>query len=370
MRPFKYGRVVSGVDFCGRKKAIETLTDYINSSQNVVIQGERRIGKTSLIVETAINLKNKRLMKIDLAMLKSSHDLCQRIIKAIFHLESTTGILNRTLKAISHLRPQIGMDPFTNLPTVSFDSTVKMSYKSLEEVFDLIQNLGKKNNLIVFFDEFQDILSMEDSKESIAVLRSKIQYHETITYLFAGSIRNLMDEIFNSHDSPLFKSAIPITLGAIDQKEFFDFIKEKYLTGNRNISVPLFEKIYNFCDGITGDIQQFCDALWDITENGDELEEIHFSDAFNLIFSREHKSYELIINDLTEIQMRCMIGLAKTDGTAPTSSSFLRLTGIQQPGTIKRSIEKLQKRRVIFKYENKYRFINPFFKSWLLSSGL
>jgi len=370
MRPFKYGRVVSGEDFCGRSKIMSELSDYIESAQNVVVQGERRIGKTSLINETVLNMKQKRLLTIDLALIKSSHDLCQRIIKSVIHLESSNSFFSKVIKALAHLRPQIGIDPFTNLPTVSIDSSIKLTQESLEQLLDLIQNINRKNNLVVFFDEFQDILSIPDGGQSMAILRSKIQYHDTITYLFAGSVRNQMDQIFNNPDSPLFKSAIPVTLGAIDEKEFFGFLKKKFLIGKRKIDDTMLNKILNFCDGITGDIQQLCDALWGVSEIGDELGEYHFSEAFKLIFSREQKSYELIVNDLTEIQTRCLIGLAKTDGASPTSAHFLTISGIQQPGTVKRSIEKLQKGNIIFKLDKRYRFVNPFFKSWLLYQWL
>ncbi len=46
MIPFKYGTVVSGEDFCGRKEAIKQLSELLRSHQNVLPQGERRIVKT------------------------------------------------------------------------------------------------------------------------------------------------------------------------------------------------------------------------------------------------------------------------------------------------------------------------------------
>ncbi len=36
MRPFKYGRVVSGNDFCGRRNSIEELRDYISMPHKVL----------------------------------------------------------------------------------------------------------------------------------------------------------------------------------------------------------------------------------------------------------------------------------------------------------------------------------------------
>ena len=55
MIPFKYGSVVSGKDFCGRKDYIKELSKFVVSSQNVLIQGERRIEK----------LKHKIIFKVN-----------------------------------------------------------------------------------------------------------------------------------------------------------------------------------------------------------------------------------------------------------------------------------------------------------------
>ncbi len=63
--------------------------------------------------------------------------------------------------------------------------------------------------LVVVFDELQDILNLKDKKETLAILRSKIQFHTAIPYIFAGSIRNKMDEIFNHPSSAFFKRLFP-----------------------------------------------------------------------------------------------------------------------------------------------------------------
>ena len=57
MNPFKYGQIVKESDFCQRPNLTKKLTNNIKRSQNVYIQGERRIGKSSLICEAVRKLK-------------------------------------------------------------------------------------------------------------------------------------------------------------------------------------------------------------------------------------------------------------------------------------------------------------------------
>ena len=365
MIPFTYGKVVSGDQFCGREDLVRQLTRFIKTPQNVLVQGERRIGKTSLIYETIQRAPDYRPLFVDFMGVKTSHDFCQRIIKAIISLEAKSNLLNRILKQLSSIRPQIGIDPITQLPTITLDPAVRLTPASLEEVFDLILKKKKKRKVVVVFDEFQDILNLTDTEETQAILRSKIQYHDSVPYVFAGSIRKKMDQIFTHPDSPLFKSAIPLTVGPLPQKEFSSFLQQKFALGDRTISEKVIHQIFDITDDICGDIQQLCEALWSVTEDGEQVTDSHLVVGFDLIFSRESKSYELIMAELTHIQQTCLLGLARLGGSAPMSSSFLQGTGISQPSTVKKALEKLLKKRIIFKVDREYRFTNPFFKAWL-----
>ena len=88
MIPFKYGTVVWKDDFCGREEQIKQLKNFIVSSQNVLIYGERRIGKTSLIYETIRRSRGYRSVIIDLMEIKTIYDFCKRMINAILTAQS------------------------------------------------------------------------------------------------------------------------------------------------------------------------------------------------------------------------------------------------------------------------------------------
>jgi len=57
MNPFKYGTIVSGKNFCGRKTLLKQIMGYIESSQYIVILGERRVGKSSAVNEAVLKCK-------------------------------------------------------------------------------------------------------------------------------------------------------------------------------------------------------------------------------------------------------------------------------------------------------------------------
>jgi len=77
MNPFKYGQVVFDKDFCPRPQLEKKFIDYISSGQNVLLEGERRIGKTSLIFEIMRKMKKFLLLYIDIMEIKNADDFCR-----------------------------------------------------------------------------------------------------------------------------------------------------------------------------------------------------------------------------------------------------------------------------------------------------
>ena len=369
MNPFKYGTIVSGKDFCGRRTLLKQLIGYIESAQNIVILGERRVGKSSAVYEAFLKFKKGRLLYVDLLGIKSIDALCRRILRAIVVLEQKTGWFDKIVKTLSYLRPSISVDPITSMPTISFDASFEMKANSIPEVFALIESLGKKRRMIVVFDEFQGILNLEDSLEALAILRSKIQFQSDISYIFVGSIRHKMDEIFTNHDSPFFKSAIPLTVEPLPYGEFSKFLKKKFAMGQRDIAEEVFEKVFEIAHNIPGDIQQLCEVFWEVSSEKEVIGPDKLKNALELIFAREQKSYENYISLLTNIQLRCLMAIAKEGGKSIFSASFMKSTGFTNPSSVRRAITRLIKLNILFESGGEYRFVNPFFRAWLPYKG-
>ncbi len=371
MNPFKYGQIVKGEDFCRRETLEKQLISEIRRAQNLYIQGERRTGKSSLIYETVSRLKKHRLIYIDLLEVKTATDLLKRMIYALWTYEQGVGGLGQVFKKLVHLRPVISVDPVSTLPTLTLDASVPLKPDSLPGILDLITaNHLKTRPLVVVFDEFQDILNLSQAAETLAMLRGKIQFLTEIPFIFAGSVRNRMDHIFSNPDSAFFKSALPIQVGALDRTSFQSFISDKFENGQRFITQEVLNEIFDICCGIPGDIQQMCSALWEVTSHRNTIEHEHVSVALERIFAHESKGYETILKVVSGQQLQLMSGLARFGGKAPTSSVFLQQSGIRQASSVRTALNRLIDLKIVFHYEDEYRFVNPFFRAWLLAKGI
>jgi hypothetical protein len=178
-----------------------------------------------------------------------------------------------------------------------------------------------------------------------------------------------MDEIFTHHDSPFFKSAIPLTVESLPYEEFSEFLRKKFAMGQRKTDDEVLEKVFEIANEIPGDIQQLCEALWEVSSEKQIISLDKLKSALELIFAREQKSYENYISLLTDIQLRCLMAIAKEGGKSVFSASFMKPAGFSNPSSVRRAITRLMKLNILFVSGGEYRFINPFFRAWLPYKG-
>jgi len=365
--PFKYGQIVTGSDYCPRPELIRQLEEHIKSGQNIVVYGERRVGKSSAVYRAAVNSKPQRPLLIDFMGVKSTDALIKRILKALIAQKNKQGTMTSILKKFAAIRPTLSLDPVTSMPALSFDASLEIKAESISEVIELIKELYGDNKVVVVMDEFQDILDLPDPKEAFAIMRASIQYQTNIPYIFVGSIRHKMDSIFIKNDSPFFKSAIPIEVDTIPKNEFSVFIEKKFADGKRNISRESIDQVFEIAGNIPGDVQQLCEALWAVTKERESISSDQIKDAMELIFSRERNAYENYVRLITGMQMKSLVAIASHGGKSIFSIEFMKAAGFNNSSSLRRCINRLIDLNILFDYKGKYRFVNPFFRAWLIA---
>ena len=86
----------------------------------------------------------------------------------------------------------------------------------------------------MIFDEIQRILEYEsDAVER--QLRSIIQRHEAVSYLFLGSRKHLIQKMFLDRSRPLYRSAGHYPLGPIGARHWVPFISKKFRESGKAI---------------------------------------------------------------------------------------------------------------------------------------
>ena len=363
--PFRYGCVVAGEYFCPRPDLERQLREYAESGQNLVIQGERRMGKTSLVKKAISDMKGERLLYIDLYGIRTLSDFCRRVMAGVGGVTEKMPFLKKALALAYRLRPALTIDSNTGAPTITVDARAAAEPDSLGAVMSTVKKLAEDGGLCVVMDEFQDLLKLEDSNKILAEMRGTIQFQPDTPYFYLGSVRNDMIKIFSHYDSPFFKSALPFEVPPINAEEFARFIVSRFKKGGCRIDREAAMAVIAFADGVSGDVQELCDALWSVTEEGATATAEDIPKALSVVFARERNGFESAVADLTPNQLTVLRGLAEMESVRVFTSDFMDKVCISSPGTVKRALNSLVASRLVFQNRTEYRFCNPFFREWL-----
>ena len=369
MNAFKYGCSVDGENFCPRPELSKSLRTYVESGQNLVIQGERRIGKTSLVKETLSAMRGWSTVYADFMGVRSVTDVCNRLADALARFDSSDTFLRKLFAALLHLRPIATVDAMTGLPTITVDARASSDPTSVSTVMNALETHAKGRRVCVVLDEFQDILDVRDGEQVLALMRSRIQFMSRTAFVFLGSARNRMLDIFMSPKSPFYKSAALFDVGMIPDDDFYAFAAERFASGRRKLPRELFDRILALVERTSGDVQELCDAIWQVSERGDRLTDEHFEQGLRQIFHREGGAYATFVKPLTDIQFRVLHALSVVGGKHPSANAFLEASSVTNVTTVKRALVALEKSGLVFMSSGEWKFVSPFFCEWVRRGG-
>lgn len=251
--PFAYWHVAGKDDFCNRKKELADLIRIMENSGRAFIYSERRFGKTSLVKLALAKLPRKSFIPIYIDLWPTDGDasFITTVAKAI--TEATSSSMDKALEfgkqIFSHLRPGVTLDDEGN-PSLTF-GLVKSTRlgPELEEVLAAPEKLASRGrNVVIAFDEFQQVLTYGND-DIERRLRSVIQHHRNVAYIFLGSRKHLVREMFLKGSRPLYRSATQFPLGPIPEKEWQPFIEQRFRAGRKRIGPDAIHTIVEISQG-------------------------------------------------------------------------------------------------------------------------
>jgi hypothetical protein len=116
-------------------------------------------------------------------------------------------------------------------------------------------------------------------------MRGRIQFHSSISYIFAGSVRNTMNEVFTAPSSSFFKSVASLEVSSIDISRFVHFLRRKFKSGKRIAPIEILERVTGIAGNIPGDVQELCACIYDTASSGETLTEEHIESGLRMIFA-------------------------------------------------------------------------------------
>ena len=367
--PFVVGKYLSDEYFCDRKNETEFLRKQIENGRNVAIISPRRIGKSGLIQHffNQPDIKEKyHVFFVDIYATNSLAEFVYTFGKEIYEQLKPQSTIwkEKFFQTISSFRMGFKFDPMTCAPGLDLGlGDIQAPQTSLDEIFSYIDEADKP--CIIAIDEFQQIGDYSE-KNVEALLRTKIQKSQKAQFIFSGSKRHMMTNMFNSPSKPFYQSAISMGLDPIPMEIYSDFATQLFEQRGKHIEANVIENIWQAYNGYTWFVQMMMNELFALTNEGETCHADMISEAQRNVVMSQESSYKDILSSIPPKQKIVLQAIAK-EGTANsiTSTKFIKKYNLNSASAVQAAVKLLLQNDIITKDENSYRVYDYFFAEWL-----
>lgn len=366
--PFFIGRYVDKQYFCDREKDTETLVRHILNGRNVALISPRRLGKSGLIHHTFAQdvIKDRyTTIYVDIYATKDLCEMVKALSEAIVKAVGQKKIWHeKFFSFIKSLRVGFHIDAVSGEP--SFDigiGDIENPDKTIRELFDYME--ASEKPCILAIDEFQQIREYPQTNTE-AFIRSLVQQCSRTSFIFCGSKRHTMTDIFYSPAKPFFQSVISQSLKPIPMETYVEFAGRMFSQRGKILDRAAAEAIYRMFDGCTWYMQMMMNEMFALTKEGMTCTTEYIDFAWDNIIMAQEDRYQAILYGLAPKQKQLLQAIA-SDRTVEgiTSSDFVKRHRLVSASSVQAALKPLLKNDIVTCEEGIYRIYDYFFADYL-----
>ena len=324
--PFIVNNYKSKDLFCDREEELQLMLRNCLNQTNMTLISQRRLGKTGLIFrlfdEIKVSYPNIQTIYVDIFASDNIDGLIKLFAEAALSAipeKSTLG--KRLVNYIRSFRPLITYDTLTGQPQmqISFQTAHEKEY-TLHGIFDFLD--GQNIPIVIAIDEFQQIREYPEQNIE-ALLRTYIQQCKNLTFIFSGSKKHIMADIFANERKPFYSSTTFVSLEKIPEERYAAFIRQLFGSGKRSITDEALQFVLDWTQRVTYFTQLLCHTLYANGKKTIGLAEV--KSTCNQLLKQNEAIYLQYRQMLPDKQWNYLIAVAKEGGVRQiTASDFLK----------------------------------------------
>lgn len=354
--------------FCDRIAETERLTTLLINGNHVALMSPRRMGKTGLLnhcfAQKSIQEQYYTFI-IDIYATRSLAEFTYVLGKGILNVlkSKERKAWEKFLQIVGSFRTGVTLDEYGK-PSWNIElGDIKTPIVTLDEIFEYLDSADKP--CLVAIDEFQSIVDYEE-KTVEATLRTYIQQCNNARFVFSGSKRTMMGEIFSSPARPFYQSATAMSLPPVPLDAYMSFIEKHFGNGGRRIDKDVITQLYHRFDGTTWYVQKIANELYSSTREGECCEIDSLDPAISRIVRDNEDTYKEILYRLTTKQKAVLVAINKAEkGAQVTSSAFIKANSLPSASSVQKALAALMEKEIVTFSLGTYSVYDYFFSIWL-----
>ena len=361
--PFKYGSRVSGGAFFDRERIMRDMMGVLDGGNNIVLYGPRRYGKSSLVGEVMSRLRAKGWVCAELNMMDvvSLEDFVTQYARVLYREAApVVGALKHVAGLFRRVSPKIGIDD-EGKPELKFEiASRKAGVAALRDVLELPAKICPAGRTLVVLDEFQEVESLGLGAQFERTMRSVIQNHEDISYVFLGSKTHMLERMFASPSRPFYNSAQKFVLSRPPEDESRRFVVERF----RSVGIKIPDELAARVVSLAGNVPYYVQAVSSWAYNavaGGRARTIRAADveeAFLSLYATETILMESVFASRPESQRLLMRALAK-EPTSRFDEEYRDRHSLPSTSTVNTALRRLVKESIVELREDAYVLSDP-----------
>jgi hypothetical protein len=391
--PFEFGRELGIDELVDRQEEIAEVVRVITGGEKLFVIGPRRYGKTSIL--KAANDRANSAGALVLRYNAESHSTIDQLVSvmiadAAHAMRSGVERAGEQIKKFfSKLRPELSFNVTESswevkLGAVRAESKDAEPVKLLVDALDGLERLAAdqppERPVGLIIDEFQWIIEL-GGKEAEKQIRSAIQRHKRIGYVFAGSKTRMLIDMTTQASRPFYRLGSLRFIGPVPRADFIQFLLDKFSAGGFKVEGATGKEaatggavalILDLAEEVPYNVQLLAHTCWEQLRGAARGERVLTAkvvqNSLELIARRYDPFYTQLWKDLTTIQQQTLVAVINERGRGMLANSVVRAVG-KGASTIAKSLEALIGREILREEERageiRYRFEDPFFAVWI-----
>ena len=354
--------------FCDRKAETRELVTMLANGNHVALISPRRMGKTGLIHHCFVQDRIQEqfyTFLIDIYATKNLQDMVYRLGQGIVNRLKSRGqsAIDSFLRFVTSLRTGISFDGLGNASWNIGMGDIKSPDFTLEEIFNYLKAANKK--CIVAIDEFQAIANYPEQNVE-ELMRTHVQNCRNAVFIFSGSQKSMMSEMFSSPARPFYQSVSMLFLKPVALTEYEIFARGHFENAGKQIAENVVKTIYERFDGITWYLQKVLNQLF-ATKDSVAIDDV--DKAVQQIIHQNEEAYKDVLYQLTTRQRDLLIAVSKEHKAKQiTGASFIKRHNLSSASSVQKSAQTLIDKQLLTHQQGIYELYDKFMSEWLQQS--
>ena len=349
--PFYITGIIPEPYFCDRKKETTWMVRTLENKAHILLTSPRRMGKTQLVrhvFEQPSIKDNYYTFYTDIYSTTSLHELVLFLSKEIYSVLVPKGkaAIDKFLAGLHSVKGSFGYDPINSTPTFDIKlGDIHSPELTLDEIFHYLEQADKP--CIFAIDEFQQIIKYPE-KNVEAILRTHIQKLNNCLFIYAGSNRHILENMFSSTAKPFYNSAEQIYLDCIHKDIYIGFAQEQFTKANRKITPEAASFAYDLFEGHTYYVHNVLHNAFAYLDADKVVDTEDIQKTLIDILDEKDHTFASVMNQLNYQQKETLIAIAK-EGKASgvTSVAFVKKHALKSISSVQYGINTLLDKQLL-----------------------